>query len=159
MKFRIESTSKEPIYKQLVIQVERALHDGQIQAGEQIPSMNELATQLNISKETVKKAYGILVEKSLIVPKHGKGFYAADLQSSGRPQILVIFDKFSVYKQIMFNAFAETLTMGTNAAFPPYEYYEEGTIVGIDAEIAAAICAKLGCDLEIMDMDFKRSGT
>ncbi len=51
-------------------------------------------------------------------------------------------------------AFAETLTMGTNAAFPPYEFYEDGFIVGIDAEIAAAICDKLGYDLEIVDMDF-----
>lgn len=53
-------------------------------------------------------------------------------------------------------AFAETLKMGTNAAFPPYEYYddESGEIVGIDAEVAAAICEKLGCDLEIVDMDF-----
>ncbi|MBQ9407898.1 MAG: transporter substrate-binding domain-containing protein [Clostridia bacterium] len=52
------------------------------------------------------------------------------------------------------SAFADTLTMGTNAAFPPYEYYEDGVIVGIDAEIAAAICEKLGYDLEILDMDF-----
>ena len=53
-------------------------------------------------------------------------------------------------------ALAETLKMGTNAAFPPYEYYDDETdaIVGIDAEIAAAVCAKLGCDLEIVDMDF-----
>ena len=51
-------------------------------------------------------------------------------------------------------AFAATLTMGTNAAFPPYEFYEDGKIVGIDAEIAAAICEKLGYDLEILDMDF-----
>lgn len=110
MIFKIDSTSKEPIYKQLVTQVERSLHDGHLQAGKQIPSMNELAAQLNISKETVKKAYGILVDKSLIIPKHGKGFYAADLQSSGHPQILVIFDKFSVYKQILYNAFAESLS-------------------------------------------------
>lgn len=52
-------------------------------------------------------------------------------------------------------AFAEKLVMGTNAAFPPYEYYEDETIVGIDAEIAQAIAAKLGMDLEIADMDFK----
>ena len=53
-------------------------------------------------------------------------------------------------------AFAETLKMGTNAAFPPYEYYDDETndIVGIDAEVAAAICEKLGYDLEIVDMDF-----
>ena len=54
------------------------------------------------------------------------------------------------------SAFAEDnkLIMGTNAAFPPYEYYEEGVIVGIDAEIAAAIAEKLGMELVIDDMDF-----
>ena len=55
-------------------------------------------------------------------------------------------------------AFAENgvLKMGTNAAFPPYEYYSDDSddIVGIDAEIAAAICDKLGYTLEIVDMDF-----
>ena len=110
MTFKIDTTGKEPIYKQLVTQVERSLHNGRLRAGEQIPSMNELAAELDISRETVKKAYGILVEKNLIVPKQGKGFYAADLQTAGRPQVLVIFDKFSVYKQILFNAFAESLS-------------------------------------------------
>ena len=51
-------------------------------------------------------------------------------------------------------AAAETLIMETNAAFPPYEYYEGGEIVGIDAEIAAAIAEKLGMELEIKDTDF-----
>jgi len=53
-------------------------------------------------------------------------------------------------------AMAETLKMGTNAAFPPYEFYDDetGEIVGIDAEVAAAIAAKLGYELEIVDMDF-----
>ncbi len=46
------------------------------------------------------------------------------------------------------------LTMGTNAAFPPYEYYDGDTIVGIDAEIAQALADKLGLNLEIVDMDF-----
>ena len=46
------------------------------------------------------------------------------------------------------------LVMGTNAAFPPYEYVEGDKIVGIDAEIAAAIAAKLGMELEIKDMAF-----
>ncbi|MBO5999955.1 MAG: transporter substrate-binding domain-containing protein [Lachnospiraceae bacterium] len=46
------------------------------------------------------------------------------------------------------------LTMGTNAYFPPYEYYEGSEIVGIDAEIAAAIAEKLGLTLKIEDMEF-----
>ena len=52
-------------------------------------------------------------------------------------------------------AMADTLTMGTNASFPPYEFYENNEIVGIDAEIAAAIADKLGMELKIEDMDFK----
>lgn len=46
------------------------------------------------------------------------------------------------------------LTMATNAAFPPYEFYEGGEVVGIDAEVAGAIAEKLGMTLEIMDMEF-----
>ena len=49
---------------------------------------------------------------------------------------------------------AQVLTMGTNASFPPYEYYDGDSIVGIDAEIAAAIAGKLGMQLSIEDMDF-----
>lgn len=48
----------------------------------------------------------------------------------------------------------DTLTMATNAEFPPYEYYEGDTIVGIDVEIAQAICDELGKDLVIEDMAF-----
>ena len=46
------------------------------------------------------------------------------------------------------------LTMATNAFFPPYEFYEGEAIVGIDAEIAAAIAEKLGLTLKIEDMEF-----
>ena len=51
-------------------------------------------------------------------------------------------------------ALADTLTMVTNAAFPPYEYVEGDQVVGIDADIAAAVCAKLGYELEIVDMEW-----
>ena len=59
-------------------------------------------------------------------------------------------------------AFAEAdkpeLHMGTNANFPPYEFHEYiddvDTIVGIDAEIAAAVCDYLGYTLVIDDMEF-----
>lgn len=53
-------------------------------------------------------------------------------------------------------AMAQTVTLGTNVAFPPYEFYDDetGEPTGIDIEIAKIICEKLGYDLEIVDMDF-----
>lgn len=46
------------------------------------------------------------------------------------------------------------LVMATNAAFPPYEFYEGKEIVGIDAEVAEAIADKLGMELVIEDIEF-----
>lgn len=46
------------------------------------------------------------------------------------------------------------LTMATNVAFPPYEYYDGEEAVGIDVEIATKIAEKLGMTLEVKDMDF-----
>lgn len=47
-----------------------------------------------------------------------------------------------------------TLVMATNAEFPPYEYYEGGEVVGIDADIARAIAEDMGMEVKIEDMAF-----
>lgn len=47
-----------------------------------------------------------------------------------------------------------TLVMATNAAFEPYEYYENQKVVGIDPDIAQAVCDILGYELKIEDMEF-----
>lgn len=47
-----------------------------------------------------------------------------------------------------------TLIMATNAQFEPYEFYKGQDIVGIDVDMARAICDKLGMELKIEDMDF-----
>ncbi len=47
-----------------------------------------------------------------------------------------------------------TLVMATNAAFEPYEYYDNQEIVGIDVDIARAVADILGMELKIEDMEF-----
>ena len=50
---------------------------------------------------------------------------------------------------------AGKLVMSTNAAFPPYEMVaDDGSLEGIDVEIAGAIAKKLGLELVVDDMDF-----
>lgn len=49
---------------------------------------------------------------------------------------------------------SKTLTMATNAEFPPYEYMDSNEIVGIDVDIAQAICDKLGMTLKIDNIAF-----
>lgn len=46
------------------------------------------------------------------------------------------------------------LIMATNAAFKPYEYYDNNEITGLDVDMMNAICDKLGMSLQIEDMEF-----
>lgn len=47
-----------------------------------------------------------------------------------------------------------TLRFATNATFEPFEYYDEGKIVGIDVDVARAIADKMGMEMEMTDMEF-----
>lgn len=51
-------------------------------------------------------------------------------------------------------AMADTLTMCTNMAFPPYEFWDGDQEAGIDVEIGYAVAAKMGYDLVIEDIPF-----
>lgn len=81
----------------------------------------------------------------------------AELQADGTAQAIV--DKYisGVENDLVFQSDVEgkeEIHMATNAQFPPYEYYDGDKIVGIDAEMAAAIADKLGMKLVIDDMEF-----
>ncbi|MBR5211970.1 MAG: GntR family transcriptional regulator [Bacteroidales bacterium] len=109
LQINLETGSKNPIYKQLVDQFEDAIRSGALKPGEQVPSMNDFALQLGISKETVKKTYVILREKGLLIPQQGKGFYVAEASDASKPRVLVLFDKLSIYKEVLYNSLAEEL--------------------------------------------------
>ena len=81
----------------------------------------------------------------------------ATITENGTAQKIV--DKYisGTAHDLTFQADAEgkpELHMATNAFFPPYEYYEGEEIVGIDAEMAAAIADELGMKLVIDNMEF-----
>ena len=66
--YYINSDIGLPIYKQVVSQIEQKIISGEYAPGFLLPSMNELSAELDISKETIKKAYSILRDKGVIEP-------------------------------------------------------------------------------------------
>jgi DNA-binding transcriptional regulator YhcF (GntR family) len=107
-KIEVDTGSKTPIYKQIVQSLQNMISIGQYHESEFIPSMNELANELNISKETVKKAYNILREKGIIESSHGKGFFV-NYKSETKIKILFLFDKISTYKQVLFSSIVKDI--------------------------------------------------
>lgn len=71
----LDYQSRIPIYMQIVQEIERFVALGILKPEEQIPSIRDLASQLGINPNTVKKAYSILESKGVIVTFSTKGTF------------------------------------------------------------------------------------
>ena len=75
MTITISSSSGDPIYLQIVNQIKSQILDGTLAAGEALPSMRNLATELRISFMTTKRAYEELERDGFIESFTGKGSF------------------------------------------------------------------------------------
>lgn len=73
----VNTSSMVPIYEQIMDQVKTAIIAGELQEGENLPSVRALSKELKISALTVKKAYDNLEQEGFTVTIHGKGTFVA----------------------------------------------------------------------------------
>lgn len=71
-------TSGKAKYFTLMEQLKEDILSGRIQAGEKLPSENELAAGFSISRHTVRKALSILENEGYITARHGKGTFCSE---------------------------------------------------------------------------------
>jgi DNA-binding transcriptional regulator YhcF (GntR family) len=103
----VDLNTQIPVYKQLLQSVQELVRTGEFKEGDLLPSMNELSQTLEISKETVKRAYAILREKGVIESAQGKGFYISAHSGLSKLKVLMLFDKLSTYKFVLYRSFVE----------------------------------------------------
>jgi GntR family transcriptional regulator len=77
-RIRLDFRSDEPIYLQIVRQIEALVTEGTLKPGDQLPTVRELAIDLRINFSTVARAYHILDEQRLISTQRGRGTYIWD---------------------------------------------------------------------------------
>ncbi len=75
---QIDPHSGIPVYRQIMDQVRYYVASGVLQAGDQLPSIRDLAQRLSVNPTTVVKAYGELQHGQVIEMRHGKGVFVAD---------------------------------------------------------------------------------
>jgi GntR family transcriptional regulator len=83
--FSIHTGSAEPIYRQLVEHVRRRVASGQIKAGDEIPSVRDLAQQLAVHPMTVSKAYSLLEAEGLLERRRGLAMRVAPQHQRAQP--------------------------------------------------------------------------
>jgi DNA-binding transcriptional regulator YhcF (GntR family) len=76
--FVLSHADGRPMYLQIIEQIRQRIAVGDWQAGEALPSIRQLATDLGVSVITVKRAYFELEREGVIATQHGKGSVVAD---------------------------------------------------------------------------------
>lgn len=73
--FKINPSSSQPIYEQVVSQVKESILKGALREGEKLPSVRELAEMTRVNPNTISKAYKALEQERIIVTIRGRGTF------------------------------------------------------------------------------------
>ena len=76
--FVISQADGRPMYLQIIEQIKQRIAVGDWKAGQPIPSIRQLAVDLEVSVITVKRAYLELEHEGVITTQHGKGSVVAE---------------------------------------------------------------------------------
>lgn len=79
MLITISQKSEKPLYQQVIDQIKAQILNGELKAGEALPSIRNLAQELTTSVITIKRAYDDLEKEGFIYSRQGLGSFVSDL--------------------------------------------------------------------------------
>lgn len=74
----MEFSQPKGIYLQIADKIRDRILDGDLRAGERIPSIRELAVDLGVNPNTITKSYQTLMEHRIITNQRGLGYFVDD---------------------------------------------------------------------------------
>ncbi len=117
---KIDVHSITPKYLQIVNAVLREVANGNVQVGDNMPSINELSLDLDIARDTVEKGYKHLKQIGVIEAIPRRGYYIRNVELRQPLKIFLLFNKLSAHKKTIYDSFAATL--GEHAIIDFYIY-------------------------------------
>jgi DNA-binding transcriptional regulator YhcF (GntR family) len=104
-----DPNSSKPKYQQLIDGIIDGINSGLLEHGKQLPSINKVASEFNMARMTVTKAYDDLREKGLISSHHGKGFYVSSTNTKNALRVFILMDALTPYKEILYESIIQHL--------------------------------------------------
>ena len=77
MEIILSNASQKPIYEQITSQIKAMIMNGELKAGDAMPSMRKLAKELHVSVITTQRAYDDLQKDGFIVTVPAKGTFVS----------------------------------------------------------------------------------
>lgn len=88
----IDRASPIPLYHQISVKLEKAIHDGVLPAGARLENEISLGQRFNLSRPTLRKAIEALVDKGLLVRRRGIGTQVVHGQVTRSVELTSLFE-------------------------------------------------------------------
>ena len=117
---QLDENSATPKYLQVSNCVVKAVQEGKLPQEYLLPSINDLSYELDLGRKTAEKAYHHLKKLGIVNSFPGKGYFINQSDVGKIEKVFLLFNKLSVHKKIIYDAFVATL--GERAAIDFYIY-------------------------------------
>ena len=81
MKYKLDLRSNEALYLQLARQIRSSLSKGELIAGDQLPTVRQLAQETGVNFNTVSRAYRVLEGEGFVITRQGRGTFVWKIPS------------------------------------------------------------------------------
>lgn len=78
MEITVDIDDQTPLFTQLIEQIKSAVQSGALDAGDALPSIRQLANDLDLNNKTVAKAYKLLERDEVIITRGYRGTFIHD---------------------------------------------------------------------------------
>lgn len=105
----LDDHSATPKYQQLVNCIINAIQKGKIKKDEILPSLTELSTEFEISRDTAERGYKHLKDAGILGSVPGKGYFIKSTEINQNLRVFLLFNKLSPHKKIIYDSFVTSL--------------------------------------------------
>lgn len=105
----IDDNLGTPKYRQIINSIYQGILNGNLKIGDKIPSLNEICTEFDLSRDTVMVAFNELKAKGIISSIPGKGYYINSTEVNIDQRIFLLFDELNAFKEDLYMSFLDSL--------------------------------------------------
>ena len=117
----ISDYSKVRKHKQIVNSVLKATRTGSLKFNDKLPSVNELAFDHDVSRDTVVRAYTFLKQNNIIESIPGKGYYMKSECNEQNLKVFLLISTLGAYQKKVFDALSNVLNEFATIDFCLYQ--------------------------------------
>src|ERR1017187_1524716 len=158
MPIRVDRNSPVPLYFQVAQHLEHMIESGDLATGTRLENETDLAGQLGLSRQTMRRAIGYLVDRGLLVRKRGVGTQVVHAKVRRQVELTSLYDDLAKTRrnprtQVLSFALELGLEEGTPAyVFRRLRYAEAEPLALMHNYVPASLLRLSAEDLEVQGL-------